>query len=559
MSLSLYRKKRSFNKTPEPEGGKAAAEKLVFVIQKHDASHLHYDFRLEMRGVLKSWAVPKGPSLDPEIKRLAMMVEDHPYDYRTFEGIIPKGQYGGGTVIVWDEGTYEPVEGATGTKKEMEKNLLSQLYKGRLKIRMHGKKVKGDFALVKAASRGDNSWLLMKLNDRFASTTDITKKEKSVVTGRTIAQVEKAEGSSNGVGKKNSKPASKAVKKKATPVTAVQKKRALKKKIEPVGRKSRFPSSLIPMFATLVDKPFDDEGWIYEIKWDGYRAVAYLREDRVEIRSRNNKVFEERFYPIRDALATLNMNAVLDGEIVVIGDKGESRFGDLQNWRSEQDGKLMYYVFDLLWYEGYSLMHLSLTERRKKLEEVMPDHPVIRVSEAFETSGLEFYEAAKKMDLEGIMAKKADSDYKPGIRTKEWLKIKTNKRQEVVIGGYTVNEGTGKQFSALLVGVYEKDKLVYCGKIGTGFSDKTQKEMMKQFKPLLTKRIPFSAEPDVNKPTRFRPNPPKAKAYWLRPKLVCEVSYTELTSEGIMRHPSFEGMRDDKKAKEVKLEKAVSR
>jgi bifunctional non-homologous end joining protein LigD len=555
MSLSLYRKKRSFSKTPEPEGGKAEKDQLVFVIQKHDATHLHYDFRLEMRGVLKSWAVPKGPALDPEVKRLAMMVEDHPFDYRKFEGIIPKGQYGGGTVIVWDEGTYEPAEGDFKDKKQMEKELLSQLHKGRIKIRMHGTKLKGNFALVKASSRGDNSWLLMKLDDRFAKTTDILKKDKSVLTGRTIAQVEKEEGepAETTTAKQTSKTATKKKK-------LIKRSPGSKKKLKPVGKRAAFPGDLTPMFATLVDKPFDEEGWVYEIKWDGYRALAYCKEDKVHIRSRNNKIFEERFYPLHKALQELGINAVLDGEIIVVGEKGESRFGDLQNWRSEADGNLMYYVFDLLWHDGYSLMHLPLSERRARMEEIVPDHPMIRVSQAFKTSGIEFFEAARKMDIEGIMAKRASSDYKPGLRTREWLKIKTNKRQEVVIAGYTVNDGTSKLFSALLAGVYNKQgELIYTGKIGTGFTVKMQKEMMKQFKPLLSPKPPFKDVPDINRPGRFRPNPPNAKAFWLKPWLVCEVSYTELTSEGIMRHPSFEGMRDDKKAKEVKLETPVHR
>ena len=551
MSLSLYKKKRSFKKTPEPTGGRSTRNQLAFVIQKHDASHLHYDFRLEMKGVLKSWAVPKGPSLDPKVKRLAMMVEDHAFDYRKFEGIIPKGEYGGGTVIVWDEGTYEPAEGAYKDKKAMEKALLSQLHKGSIKIRMKGQKLKGEFALVKLASGGENSWLLIKHKDEFATTTDILKKNKSILTGRTIAQVEKEEGE-----EEDEKPTSR--KTTARKKKLIKRSSGTKKKSGAVGKRAAFPRDLVPMFATLVDKPFNDEGWIYEIKWDGYRCLAYLKNGKVNLRSRNNKSFDERFYPIREALEEMDVNAVLDGELVVVGEKGEARFGDLQNWRSEEDGTLMFYAFDLLWEEGNSLMHLPLTVRRERLSSLLSEHPLIRISEAFETPGIEFYEAAKKMNIEGIMAKKADSDYKPGLRTREWLKIKTNKRQEVVIGGYTVNEGTSKLFSALLVGVYDKKgRLVYTGKIGTGFTVKMQKEMLKQFKPLLTKTPSFFEVPDINRPGRFRPNPPHAKAYWLKPKLVCEVSYTELTSEGIMRHPSFEGMRDDKPPEEIKLEKPV--
>jgi bifunctional non-homologous end joining protein LigD len=309
------------------------------------------------------------------------------------------------------------------------------------------------------------------------------------------------------------------------------------------------------MLATLVDKPFDEEGWLYEVKWDGYRAIAYLNKGKTEISSRNNKSFNEKFYPVYDALKQWDINAVVDGEVIVAGKSGISSFGDLQNWRSEADGELKYYLFDILWLDGNSLMHLPLLERRSILRDVVPQNDTIILSQNFEASGTEFYATAAKMGLEGIIAKKADSEYFPGARSREWLKIKTNKRQEVVIGGFTNNEDSSKPFSSLLVGVYDKTKLNYIGKIGTGFSVAQQKEMMAQFKPLVTKKMPFDAEPDINKPSRFRPDPPQAKATWLEPKLVCEVSFAELTSDGVMRHPSFEGMRIDKSAKKVVLEK----
>ena len=321
------------------------------------------------------------------------------------------------------------------------------------------------------------------------------------------------------------------------------------------GKKAPIPTNLTPMLATLVDKPFDHDDWLYEVKWDGYRALAFLNKGKVELRSRNNKSFNEKFYPVYTTLKELKLNAVLDGEIIVTDENGSSNFNNLQNWRSEDDGELQFYVFDILWLEGYSLMDLPLYERRTILLDVIPSHSMIRVSQAFPASGNEFFDAAKKLQLEGIIAKKADSDYKPGLRTREWLKIKTGMRQEVVIGGYTNNEGSSKSFSALLVGVNKGGKLVYTGKIGTGFTDKVQKEMMKEFQPLVTSKSPFTEVPDINKPSRFRPNPPKAKATWLKPKLVCEVSYTELTPEGIMRHPSFEGMRTDKVPSDIIQEK----
>lgn len=548
MSLSTYKKKRAFAQTPEPAGGKSSGDELRFVIQKHAATNLHYDFRLEMGGVLKSWAVPKGPSTDPTVKRLAMMVEDHPFDYRTFEGIIPKGQYGGGTVMVWDEGTYEPAEGNFAAKKEREKELLHQLHKGKIVFNLNGEKLKGQFALVKSSYRGENSWLLMKIKDKYAKTTEVLKKEKSVVSGRTLKQIEN-DGSSAVYGKTTKKNS--AVKKNDKP-------RLGKKAIANRGKKMKFPTTLQPMLATLVDKPFDEEGWLYEVKWDGYRTLALLNSKSTNLRSRNNKSFNEKFYPVYDALKDLKINAVLDGEIIVADEEGLSNFGKLQNWRSEADGELKFYVFDILWLDGYSLMELPLNERREKLISALPAHPMIHISQAFDTTGTEFFEAAKKMKLEGIMAKKEDSLYTPGLRSKEWLKIKAAKRHEVVIGGYTQNEGSPKHFSALLAGVYEKNKLVYTGKIGTGFSEQTQKEMMKKFKSLITKNNPFTFEPDVNKPSRFRSHPPRATVTWLKPKLICEVSYTEMTTDAVMRHPSFEGMREDKKAQDVHPEKPLS-
>lgn len=543
MPLTLYKKKRSFEKTPEPVGGKTGRRGLRFVVQKHDATRLHYDFRLEMDGVLKSWAVPKGPSLNPEDKRLAMMVEDHPYDYRNFEGIIPEGNYGAGAVIVWDEGAYTSLE--KGAKKEQEKKLLQQLKNGSLKFRLAGTKLKGEFALVKIKAREggkDNAWLLIKHRDEYVKTTDITKKDRSVKTGHTIEDLEK---------KSVVKKTRTAKKKVAAKKTAV----ALKKKS--AGIKAPFPKTVKPMLATLVDEPFNGPGWLYEVKWDGYRAIALMNKGKVELISRNNLPFNEKFYPVTEALKEMNLNAVLDGEVVVLNDKGVAHFGSLQNWRSEADGELVYYVFDILWLNGYHLEELPLTERRAILKETLPENDIIRYSENFSTSATEFLKAAGEMGMEGIMAKRADSIYREGDRTRDWLKIKLNKRHEVVIGGFTQNEGSPKKFSSLLVGVFENGRLEYTGKIGTGFNTVMQDELMKAMKKKVTSKTPFTQTPDVEKPSRFRPNPPKTKVTWLKPELVCEVSYAEITTDGVMRHPSFEGLRTDKKATEVKKETAM--
>jgi bifunctional non-homologous end joining protein LigD len=324
-------------------------------------------------------------------------------------------------------------------------------------------------------------------------------------------------------------------------------------------KKAPFPKTFSPMLATLVEKPFDEQGWIYEIKWDGYRAIAMINKGKVSLISRNNKSFNEKFYPVTRALSKWKKNAVIDGEVCVLDEKGIAHFGALQNWRSESDGELVYVVFDILFLDGQDLKELPLSERRKILQKNLPQNEVIRVSENVDTSATSFLKNAHKLGMEGIMAKKADSTYTEGIRTKEWLKIKANKRHEVVIGGYTQNEGSSKTFSSLLVGVYEKNKLNYIGKIGTGFNEKTQKEILSKMKKLVTTKMPFIQIPDVNKPSRFQHNPPKSKATWLKPQLVCEVSYAEMTDDGVMRHPSFEGMRTDKKAKNVMKEKAIKR
>ncbi|HEY0030301.1 MAG TPA: DNA ligase D [Bacteroidia bacterium] len=321
--------------------------------------------------------------------------------------------------------------------------------------------------------------------------------------------------------------------------------------------KTKMPAKLKPMLATLVDKPFDEPGWIYEVKWDGYRALAFCDKGNVEVKSRNDKSFNEKFYPVTKALKNWKINAILDGEIAVIDEQGISSFGALQTWRSEADGELFFYLFDILWYEGRDLTALPLHERKAILESIILEEGIIKLSNHFESSGIEFFDTAKQIGLEGIIAKRSDSVYHPGDRTRDWLKIKANKRQEMVIGGFTVNDDSNKLFSALLVGVFEGNELIYTGKIGTGFNQKTQQEMMKLFKPLITQKPPFSLLPDINKPSRFRPDPPHATATWLKPQLVCEVSFAEMTSDGIMRHPSFEGMRLDKNAKEVVRENAI--
>jgi len=388
MSLSLYKKKRSFSETPEPEGREKSSKGLLkFVIQKHDASHLHYDFRLELDGVLKSWAVPKGPSLNPADKRLAMMVEDHPYDYRNFEGIIPEGNYGGGTVIVWDEGTYEPIESEGLSRKEQEKLLRKQLHSGNMKFIMHGEKIKGEFALFQMKGKGERSWILMKKSDDFATEENILLQNRSVKSKKTLADVAEE----NGVEVKHpeeevkkaasrkpqaaSKPRVSGHERQAVKKTSAKSsKSAIKKKAPHVkellgddlnlAAKSAIPTNAIPMLATLTDEPFNSDQWLFEIKWDGYRSVAYCQEKNVELISRNLRPFTEKYHPVTDALKALTLQAVFDGEIVAVDEKGLAVFQSLQNWQNTPV-RLQFFIFDILWLDGYDLTQLPLVERKR--------------------------------------------------------------------------------------------------------------------------------------------------------------------------------------------------
>lgn len=559
MSLTLYKKKRKFEKTPEPAGKKVASadQKLRFVVQKHAASRLHYDFRLELEGVLKSWAVPKGPSLNPEDKRLAMMVEDHPYDYRSFEGVIPEGNYGAGTVIVWDEGTYEPVEPVKGGKKLQEKTLLEQLNAGNLKVRLSGKKLKGDYALVHTKGREENAWLLIKKNDSYATSEDITQKDQSVQSGKTLEEI------AGGISKKNkvavapikksakgskTKTAEKAAPKKKSPVANAKESKAQQpgpKELLKKGQRAPYDTQIKPMLASLTEESFDNEDWIFEIKWDGYRAIAGIRNGEVELQSRNNLSFKKKYHPIAEALSNWSVNAIVDGEIIAVDEEGVTDFQHLQAWQKTGKGQLLYYVFDILWIDGVSVMHLPLLERKEILKAIVPAEGIIKYSDHIHQTGNDFFEVAVKEGLEGIMAKRADSQYHPAVRTQQWLKIKTHRRQEVVIGGFTKGRNSRQYFGALILGVYEKDELIYIGHTGSGFNQKSLGEMYKKLQPLIIDTCPFKKKPKTNMP-----------AVWVKPKLVAEVKFQEWTNENILRIPIFLGLREDKNPKDVKKEKS---
>lgn len=318
------------------------------------------------------------------------------------------------------------------------------------------------------------------------------------------------------------------------------------------GKPSPMPKNVEPMLATLVNEVVEESGWIYEMKWDGYRAVSYISTDNVDICSRNNKPFKEKFYPLLQTLQQWHINAVIDGEIVVVDENGVPDFSGLQLWRSEDDGQLFYYLFDILWLEGFSVIHLPLEERKQLLKSILPKNSShIRFSETLKDGGEDAFQLAKQLHLEGVMAKKSGSIYTLGKRTKDWLKIKTEKRQELVIGGYTHNEGSNKLFSALLLGIIENGSFNFITPVGTGFNKKMQEEIVKKLRSYETKMCPFSTVPDYNKPSRFRPHPPKATVTWVKPEVVAEISYREETRGGAIRQPSFKGLREDKKPGEV--------
>lgn len=518
MSLSKYNQKRDFEQTKEPKGKIANSEnELLFVVQKHAASHLHYDFRLELNGVLLSWAVPKGPSMNPEIKRLAMMVEDHPYSYKDFEGNIPAGNYGAGNVIVWDNGTYTPAEDTSSPQKTLTENLK----KGRLSFILKGKKLKGEFSLVKLKGKQENAWLLIKKNDKYASETDILLKNKSVISKKTLEDLEK---------KAEKETSTAAPKKKNTPKKSVV--------------KSEAAVFIKPMLASITEKPFDDEDWVFENKYDGYRTIAVINPGEIKLWSRNQLSFTANFEPLIPELEKINHTAVLDGEVVVENSKGKASFQLLQNYLKTGKGNLKYYVFDILNLDGNSTVKLNLLERKELLKMLLDKHKLSNVfySEHTLGDGIKEFEEAIKNQSEGIIAKKADSNYLIGKRSNDWLKIKIVQQEEAIIIGLTEPKKSRQHFGALLLGQYNGKKLQFIGKCGTGFSDATLKELYETLQPY------FTSEAAVTEKLALRDS-----IQWVEPKLVCQVKFTEWTDDLHLRHPVYLGLRTDKKASEVLL------
>jgi bifunctional non-homologous end joining protein LigD len=531
MGLAAYESRRKFEKTPEPKPAlRRRGKGLIFVVQKHAARALHYDLRLELEGVLKSWAVPRGPSLNPSVKRLAVMVEDHPLDYKDFEGLIPEHNYGAGGVIIWDRGSYH--HPSAGDRKESEKLLREGLKKGDVKFVLEGERLRGEFALVKTR-KDEKSWLLLKKKDRYATTDDILKENRSVVSDKTLEDVSEADPRTSSRQKK---------------LDQIRLREALEGDALRGAPVKPMPRGVKPMLATLTKEPFDHPDWVFEMKWDGYRAVAEIREGDVALYSRNGISFNQKYPPIRDALAKFGFEAVLDGEITVVDDRGYPDFQMLQDYRRSGKGHLIYYVFDLLHFAGHDLTGLPLIRRKEILTKILPSVPNIRLSDHVAKDGVLFFKVVKEKGLEGIVAKHTQSLYRMGRRSRHWLKVKTQLTQEGVIAGFTEPRGTRKHLGALVLGVYQGRELIYIGHTGGGFGAAMLKAIRERLAPLIRKKCPFKVEPKTN-----------TEVTWVKPKMVCEVVFHGWTDEGIMRQPVFLRLREDKKAREVVCENPVQR
>lgn len=514
MTLQDYDRKRDFERTPEPPpgpGGGAGGQLPRFLIHKHEATRLHYDLRLELDGVLKSWAVPKGPSLDPDEKRLAVRVEDHPYDYGEFEGIIPEGNYGAGTVMIWDEGTFGAPKAETF--EEIQDSLRAGLAKGTVKVILQGTKLKGQFALVRLKKGSENDWLLIKDKDDHATPRDILELDRSARSGRAMDEIRRQE---------LARPRTDAV---PIDLGSVDLSDA------PAGA---FPADVSPMLAELTPAPFTRPGWLFEIKWDGYRAVAEIHADEVRLYSRNQVSFLEDFPPVVEDLKRIGAEMVLDGEIVAVDSNGRARMRLLRDYLRSRQGRLVYYVFDLLYLDGRDLTGLPLARRRAILKQILPDLPHLRISDGIEEQGEALFASVIEAGVEGIIAKDLNSPYLQGGRGTTWRKVKARAKQDFVIGGFTEARGEAMAFGALLVGVYDDKDLVFAGRVGTGFDEKERARIKAALTPLVQAKCPFREAPQTDTPPA-----------WVSPQIVCSVHFTEWTEDGYLREPVYESIRSD--------------
>jgi bifunctional non-homologous end joining protein LigD len=524
MALEEYKRKRDFRKTPEPAGRahKRRRSGLEFVIQKHAARRLHYDFRLELNGVMLSWAVPKGPSLDPREKRLAVHTEDHPLEYNSFEGVIPEGEYGGGTVLLWDRGTWRPVG---------EGDPAEAYAKGSLKFELDGEKLHGRWALVRMGGRasrdGKENWLLIKERDETAvdgsGSAVVDDNPRSVETGRTIEEIaerrDRVWRSNRGSG---------------APTPAAL----------PGARKGRLPAAFEPQLATLVAKPPEGAEWIHELKFDGYRILARIEDGRVELFSRNGLDWTHRFPRLARELAGLELRAALiDGEAVALDEHGRSSFQLLQEALSSgKTDDIVYYAFDLVHLDGWNLAEATVVDRKSLLKPLIPaGEGLVRYSDHQEGDGKAFYAAACKIEIEGTIAKQRDAPYRPG-RSRAWLKVKCTNREEFVVVGWTDPGGARVGLGSLVLGYYDaKGKLHYAGRVGTGFDTRMLGEL----------RARFRRAGEVKRPFTKLPAGAARGVHWVKPSLIAEVQFTGWTRDGVLRHPAFLGLREDKAPEEA--------
>ena len=523
-ALDSYRRKRDFTKTPEPgpalPKSSGQGSRKLFVIQKHAARRLHYDFRLEMSGTLKSWAVPKGPPYELNERRLAVAVEDHPMDYAKFEGIIPRGEYGGGTVMVWDIGTYELIDG--------------NYWQGKLHIFLSGKKLKGEWVLVKDAGRDgkDNVWYCIKAGASVAPPS-ADEEDSSALSGRSMEEIA---GAADAVWHSN-RNGSDAI---------VQTDSASDETLDPLPKgKVKF---IEPMLAkSVTELPHDRRAWIYEVKVDGYRCLVGKDQSAVKLWSRRGNLFNQDFPGVARACAVLPADTLVDGEVVALDQQGRTSFNLLQHRRS-QASAIRFYAFDLLVYKGHSTINLEISERHDLLAQALANvDGDVQLMQRFETVPAELIRAAKRLGFEGIIAKRRDSLYEPGKRSGAWVKYKINQGQEFVIGGYT----PGHPFDAVIVGYYRDGQLIYAAKVRNGFVPRIRREVAKRLKALETEVCPFANLPEKKRTAWALTKEEMKKCVWIRPELVAQIEFTEWTPDGHLRLTTFTGLREDKTSQEV--------